>query len=220
MRTIFSIALSLLLSMGLCGCESQDGGGQPGGSERTPRQRETGAAAEERGELNHAASLEAAGRHQEALLAYRRAGLSSPSFRDESDFGIARCLLAMDRPEPALAALEPLAVHPESAFDRERLALAGQAFLLQKRYRTAEKILSRAANGFEPELQNARWLAAAYANLGKALLENDKADEASSAYGAAAGLFAASGQRDKAATCRDMQMTIDEWLEDRDRHGY
>jgi hypothetical protein len=165
-------------------------------------------------------SLETAGRHSEALLVYRRIGSLSPQFADEAGLGAARCLLAMDRPAPALAALEPLGVPAANCLEREKLALAGQALLLQRKYKTAESALSRALNGAGEECSGLPWEAAAYANFGKALLENDKTGEASRAYGTAARLYAVAGRMDKAATCRDLQATIDEWLAERYRRGY
>jgi tetratricopeptide (TPR) repeat protein len=227
MKSLIAAAL-LAVFMVACGCNSRRDDRRPGDSSDRPRKTPAVSpwpsgedqTADARREFGAANSLEASGRYPDALPLYERVASLSPQFGDAAGLGAARCFLAMGKPAPALAALGPLANPALNDPDHEKLALAGQALLMQRKFRAAETVLARAAGAFGGEYPNRSWAPAAYANFGKALLENDKAGEAATAYGIAARLYAASGQRDKAATCRDMQVTIDEWLEERDRRGY
>ena len=170
-------------------------------------------------DLEQAASLEAASRYDEALLAYKRAH-THPPLALTASLVVSRCLLALDRPAPALAALEPITIPPVDDIGRKKLALAGQALLMQKNFRAAEKALSWAQDGIDERVADALWAAAAAANLATSLLENDKIEEAYDAYGRASRLYASLGQREKAATCSRMRREIDELLYERRRFGY
>jgi tetratricopeptide (TPR) repeat protein len=227
MKTFVAVAL-FAFSMLVCGCDARLDERGTGNSSGLPRKNPAvlpwppgeGPMADAQHEFVAANSLEASGRHSDALLLYKRIASLSPQFGDEAGLGAARCLLAMDKPAPALAALEPLNIPAQNRLDHEKLALAGQALLMQRKFRAAEAALTHALGGVGEEHTDTPWAPAAYANFGKALLENDKAEEASAAYRVAARLYAAVGRRDRAATCRDMQVTIDEWLEERNRRGY
>lgn len=117
--------------------------------------------------LNRAELLYAQGQYMDAVIEFRlvtdRAG--DDWEREQARIGAAKSLIKLHRLPAAMAALGQLPVEPASETDANKLALAGEIYLRQRRFKEAEPCLELALDGGPLE--------AALAQLGR---KSDKGD--------------------------------------------
>ncbi len=172
--------------------------------------------------LQKAKFLQHQGRHQEAVIEYRKImdAAASKSQYQQAQIGIARCLIKIRKYPAAMATLKPLPITPESDLDREVLAIAGEILLRIQEYMEAESILEIALGGIEslevkdllqaaqgditPASDVLSWEAACCGNLGHAYLKNEKLEKAVVLYRHAGELFALQGQSISAGKAKKM----------------
>jgi hypothetical protein len=109
----------------------------------------------------------------------------------------------------ALAVLGPLPQTAGSEQGGHRLALAGEALLHVGNTQGAEEVLARAVAGLDRRHAQSPWLAAAYANLGKVYLANEKPVQSAQAYRLAAAAFHEQGAEKDSAECIRMAQSIE-----------
>lgn len=166
------------------------------------------------GDLGRAWALYGRGRHAEALIEFRKVkdGAESSEDREEARYGVAKCLVKMEYFAQAVEVLGPFSPSPQTDTARRRLALAGQAMLLDERPADAETLLEIALAGRDEPGEPPAWLGPCSANLGCAYLRNGKPAKAMTMYERAAGLFRRSGRTDAAAKAEEMARSLKEAL--------
>jgi tetratricopeptide (TPR) repeat protein len=96
--------------------------------------------------LDRARLLQRKKNYYEAIICYREI-LDTSKDRCESDMakiGLGQCLIATAKYAAALKALEPLPLEVHSDLDAQKLAVAGEVLLCQRRWEEAETHLARA----------------------------------------------------------------------------
>lgn len=151
-----------------------------------------------------ACGLERQRQHLEALKLFKSASDETldQDLAAKADLGAARCLIHLGELKPALRALGELPAEPKSMLDRKRLAVAGEIFSRLGRPKDVEPALEVAlANAETSADSELDWAPAAYANLGKAYLDNHKIHHALAMYYRAHELFELKGDKAAAVHC-------------------
>lgn len=166
--------------------------------------------------LSTARNLEEREKYKDALVCYRRVKNDSAKSTEVemASLGSARCLIRMEKYPAAMSELLPLPEIAEDNNQRQQLALAGQILLLQKDTTRAIELLNRAVHGVrdDPYQKPDNWLAAAYANLASALLNDDQISKASVMFKRAAETYHNIGNIKSSARCSQMAISIDKIL--------
>lgn len=155
-----------------------------------------------------ALELERQGRYVDALVLYQRMREDGVE-PEEGALGAARCLLRMNKPPAALAALSPLPEHAANVRQRQILALAGQALLQMKSHKRAREALDAALKGYDGGTRPPQWAGAAYANLGTARLEDGDVPGATAAFRNAGEVYALLGAQKEADECMRVAVGLD-----------
>jgi tetratricopeptide (TPR) repeat protein len=167
------------------------------------------------GVLDKSVALEKSGAWRDAFIGYRSvlAKSADEAIAEEARLGAARCLIAMEQHQAALAMLSPLPDKAASDGGRRRLALAAEAMLRLGVWAHAESLAEVALSDLHPDVHSGLWAAACSANLAKAYLENDKPAKSAAMYRSASRRFQSAGRAQAATECMALALEIEKALD-------
>ncbi|MDZ7615681.1 MAG: hypothetical protein U1E05_01680, partial [Patescibacteria group bacterium] len=141
-RFVYLLLLAVLLNAGCSTIRplAGKGAGKDAGSLATDPRLST---------LNRAELLYAQGQYMDAVIEYRLVidRAADAWERDQAQVGAAKSLIKLHRMAAAMAALGQLPIEPASETDAHKLALAGEIYLRQRRFKEAEPCLELALDG-------------------------------------------------------------------------
>jgi len=209
MMRAFGPAACLLCLLAVAGCATLTRD-RDAGPVAAPVERQTSLAEEMiTGDRGRAWSLYGRGQYPEAVIEFRKVMAYGRTVEEREDgrFGLAKCLIRMEMFAQAVDTLGPFSTSPQTDATRRRMALAGQAMLLDGRTGDAETLLEIALTDRDaPDVPP--WMGACSANLARAYLYNDKPAKAVTMYEKAADIFRQAGRADAATRAEEMAESL------------